>query len=182
MTESMQEKPDSTLPRIAAVLVRRRWLLGCAESLTGGGVAAACTGLAGSSDWFWGGIVAYSLAAKQSLLDVPAALLERHGPVSEPVAKAMARGLLDRTGVDVAVATTGIAGPGGGEVLRPVGTVWFAWQLRPAAGGTAPGEPLQHTAVQQFAGDRERVRRRAVAYALDGLCRLLEAQGPKASS
>jgi nicotinamide-nucleotide amidase len=138
------------------LLKLRGWHMATAESCTGGLIAAACTGLAGSSDWFDRGWVTYSNAAKSQLLGVPADLIERHGAVSEPVARAMALGARERAGVQVAVAVTGIAGPDGGSADKPVGTVWFGW---------CAGDRVW-TAQQCFSGDRAAVRAQTVAYAL----------------
>ena len=117
------------IQNIADALRQRGWLLATAESCTGGLIAAACTDLAGSSDWFERGFVTYSNAAKTELLGVPAALIAQHGAVSEPVARAMAEGAIHHSAARVAAAVTGIAGPTGGVVGKPVGTVWFAWCL-----------------------------------------------------
>jgi nicotinamide-nucleotide amidase len=141
---------------LAQALRARRWRLATAESCTGGLIAAACTAMAGSSDWFERGFVSYSNAAKTELLDVPAALIASHGAVSEPVARAMAAGALLRAGADLAVAVTGIAGPGGAVPGKPVGTVWLAWG-RPAA--------LQAECLQ-LPGDRAAVRSATVQAAL----------------
>ncbi len=152
----------ATLPLVtdvAARLLARGWRLATAESCTGGLVAAACTELAGSSDWFERGVVSYSNAAKTELLGVPAALIEAHGAVSEPVALAMAQGLLARTGVDITVAVTGVAGPSGGSAHKPVGTVWFAW-------ATAAGA---HAECRVWPGDRSAVREATVRHALAGV-------------
>jgi len=143
---------------LAQALTARGWRLATAESCTGGLIAAACTAVAGSSDWFERGLVTYSNAAKTDLLDVPAALIDRHGAVSEEVALAMAAGALQRSGVDLALAVTGIAGPGGAVPGKPVGTVWLAWALRGA--GPAVAERLQ------FDGDRGAVRLQTVRRAL----------------
>ena len=160
------DQHDDGLDAARAAAVRLGERLGAAnhsfataESCTGGGVAWVCTDVPGSSAWFRAGLVTYALVAKERLLGVPAALLERHGAVSEPVARAMAEGARRVTGVDLAVSVTGIAGPAGGEVLQPVGTVWFAWAL--ADGHT-------RVAVERFAGDREAVRAAAVTRALEG--------------
>ncbi len=117
---------------LADALRARGWRIAAAESCTGGLIAAACTSVAGSSDWFERGFVTYSNEAKTELLGVPTALLAAHGAVSEPVARAMAEGALARAPVQLAVAVTGIAGPGGAVPGKPVGTVWLAWG-RPGA-------------------------------------------------
>jgi nicotinamide-nucleotide amidase len=110
----------------------RRVRIAAAESCTGGLVAAALTDIAGSSDVFERGFVTYSNAAKQDLLGVPAALIEREGAVSEAVARAMAEGALAASDAALAVAVTGVAGPGGGTTRKPVGLVWFATAMRGA--------------------------------------------------
>ena len=143
----------------------RGWQLAAAESCTGGLIAAACTELAGSSDWFERGFVTYSNAAKTELLGVPAALIEAHGAVSEPVARAMAQGALARSAAQLALSVTGIAGPGGGSSAKPVGTVWFGLAL--------PGRVW--TDCRRFDGDRAAVRRASVAHALGTLVAALAA-------
>lgn len=120
---------EAVLTRISSALLARGWMLATAESCTGGMVAAACTSLAGSSQWFERGFVTYSDAAKTGMLGVPADLIAQHGAVSEPVARAMAQGAIRNSAARVATAVTGIAGPTGGVVGKPVGTVWFAWCL-----------------------------------------------------
>lgn len=144
---------------VAARLQARGWRLATAESCTGGLIAAACTELAGSSLWFERGVVSYSNEAKTALLDVAPELIEAHGAVSEPVALAMAQGLLARSQADVTVAVTGVAGPTGGSALKPVGTVWFAW-------ATAAGA---HAEARVFPGDRAAVREATVRHALAGV-------------
>ncbi len=150
---------------LAAALLARGWLLATAESCTGGLIAGACTDLAGSSHWFERGFVSYSNAAKTELLGVPAELIAQHGAVSEPVARAMARGAVAHARAQVAVAVTGVAGPGGGSADKPVGTVWFGWQL--------PGRT--ETECRRFDGDRAAVRAQTVAHALAGLVRRIAA-------
>lgn len=145
---------------LADALRERGWRIATAESCTGGMIAAACTDLAGSSDWFERGLVSYSNAAKSELLGVDADLIAAHGAVSEPVARAMAAGALARTPADLAVSVTGIAGPGGGSADKPVGLVWFAWGRR---GGAIDTER------RVFAGDRAAVRAATVEHALRGL-------------
>jgi len=139
-------------------------LLATAESCTGGGVAQAITEIAGSSEWFDCGFIAYSNASKTEMLDVPAAVIAQHGTVSEEVAAAMAAGALANSNAHVSLATTGIAGPGGAVPGKPVGTVCFAW---------AHGEHI-HTERLVFSGDRHAVREQTVAHALQGLLRFLE--------
>ncbi len=138
-------------------------MLATAESCTGGLIAAACTAVAGSSDWFERGFVTYSNAAKTELLGVDAALIQAFGAVSAEVARAMAEGALAHSKAGIAVAVTGIAGPGGAVPGKPVGTVWFALARR---GETTVAERLQ------LGGDRTAVREQTVAHALK---RLLEA-------
>jgi nicotinamide-nucleotide amidase len=144
---------------IAAQLTARGLYMVTAESCTGGGIAAACTDLSGSSAWFERGWVTYANAAKTQDLGVAESLIQTHGAVSEPVAAAMARGAQARAGVGVSVATTGIAGPTGGTAAKPVGLVWFAWCV---------GDQLW-TEQQVFSGDRAAIRAAAVAHALSQL-------------
>ncbi len=152
--------PEVRVSSLADVLRARGERLATAESCTGGLIAAACTDLAGSSDWFERGVVSYSNEAKTELLGVDAALIAAHGAVSEPVALAMAAGALAHSRADWAVAVTGIAGPGGGSAEKPVGLVWLAWCRR---GGAPQAER------QVFPGDRAAVRAATVACALQGL-------------
>ncbi|EGI75356.1 CinA family protein [Hylemonella gracilis] len=157
--------PPTLVEQVAAQLQARGWMLATAESCTGGLVAAACTDLAGSSAWFERGFVTYSNAAKTELLGVDAALIEAHGAVSEPVARAMAAGALARSGAQLSVAITGIAGPTGGSADKPVGTVWFGWGAR--LGTDTP--LLLRTERRQLPGDRAAVRAAATEHALRGL-------------
>jgi len=159
----------STLPQVAALashLSARCWRIATAESCTGGLIAAACTELAGSSVWFERGFVTYSNEAKTELLGVDAGLIALHGAVSEPVARAMAQGALQRSSADLAVAVTGIAGPSGGTVDKPVGTVWLAWAWRDEGGGA---EGKVKAVKHHFPGDRAEVRRATCEHALQGL-------------
>ncbi len=105
---------------------RKKLLLATAESCTGGLIAGLITSVSGSSDVFEAGFVTYSNAAKTRMIGVPAGLVDRHGAVSEEVARAMATGALDNSKADVAVAVTGVAGPGGGSTSKPVGLVHCA--------------------------------------------------------
>lgn len=144
---------------LGALLAARGLRIATAESCTGGLVAAAITATAGSSGWFDAGFVCYSNAMKATLLGVHGDVLSVHGAVSEATARAMAEGALARSGADLAVAVTGIAGPGGAVPGKPVGTVCFAWARRGAA---------VESTTRRFAGDRVEVRRLAVLAALDG--------------
>ena len=141
---------------MANTLLRRQWMLATAESCTGGMVAAACTDLAGSSAWFERGFVTYSNAAKTQMLGVDAQLIATHGAVSEPVARAMAQGALQHSAAQVALAITGVAGPGGGTDAKPVGMVWFGFA----------GPWGVHSEVQHFGGERAAVRQAAALHAL----------------
>ena len=137
-----------------------RQMLVTAESCTGGWIAKTVTDIAGSSDWFDCGLVAYSYEAKQALLSVNPHTLETQGAVSRETVIEMVSGALVHSGASVAVAVTGIAGPGGGTPEKPVGTVWIAWKRR---GGYPRAE------LFTFQGDRDAVRRQTVASALVGL-------------
>lgn len=138
--------------------------LATAESCTGGWIGKTLTDVAGSSAWFDCGITAYSYEAKETLLGVRPGTLIEHGAVSEPTVLEMVSGALTHSGASVAVAVTGIAGPGGGTTDKPVGTVWIAWKRR----GGYPSMERFH-----FDGDREAVRRHTVLAALAGLKRIL---------
>ena len=148
---------------LAYFLQKNDWQLTCAESCTGGLIAAACTELAGSSKWFERGFVSYSNAAKTELLGVDAALIERHGAVSEEVARAMAQGAISHSHAQVALAVTGVAGPSGGSAAKPVGTVWFGW--------ATPAGIV--TEMRRFDGDRRHVRQAAMLHALERLLALV---------
>ena len=155
--------------QLAALLTRANWKLATAESCTGGLIAAACTDLAGSSDWFERGFVTYSNDAKTELLGVAQALTENPGAVSEPVARAMAVGAVSRSKAQVSLAVTGVAGPTGGSPSKPVGTVWFGF-------ATPKGVV---TEMRRFTGNRAAVRSSAVTHALKRLGELVaDAAGP----
>lgn len=136
-----------------------------AESCTGGWIAKSLTDIAGSSQWFIEGFVTYSNESKRRRLGVPRSVLQTRGAVSEATVRAMARGALERSGAQVAVAVTGIAGPGGAVPGKPVGTVWLGWAVR-------RGRAIQVTAqLRHFRGERDAVRRKTVRAALEGLLR-----------
>lgn len=146
--------------KLADALIAQHLFVSTAESCTGGWIAKTLTDLAGSSAWFDCGMVAYSYEAKQAMLGVRPQTLEREGAVSRETVIEMVSGALVHSAASVAVAVTGIAGPGGGTVDKPVGTVWIGWKRR---GGYPKAE------VFHFAGDREAVRRQTIAAALRGL-------------
>ncbi|MBX3626925.1 MAG: CinA family protein [Rhizobacter sp.] len=151
---------DDAVASLAQALRAKGWHLATAESCTGGLIAAACTSIAGSSDWFERGFVTYSNEAKTELIGVPATLIAQHGAVSAEVARAMAEGALAQARVDLAVAVTGIAGPGGATPGKPVGTVWMAVAQR--------GTPT-HPVLLQLDGSRSDVREQTVDAALAAL-------------
>lgn len=164
MTEAL---PVDLARETGQALAGRGWRLISAESCTGGLLAATMTEVAGSSDWFEGAFVTYRLTAKTAMVGVSTALLSTHGAVSEPVARAMAEGALSRSDADISVSITGIAGPDGGDVVSPVGTVWFGWALKE---GTAIR--CVQTAEHHLSGSRQVVRLQAVRVALEGIVQL----------
>ena len=153
----------SPVEQLAACLQDKGWMLATAESCTGGLIAAACTELSGSSNWFERGFVTYSDQAKIELLAVDPARIQAHGAVSEPVARAMAAGAVRHSRARVAVSVTGIAGPTGGSAEKPVGTVWFGFAVDGAV----------TTELRRFGGDRAAVRAATVQHAIAGLLQRL---------
>jgi len=139
-----------------------------AESCSGGWIAKSITDIPGSSAVFGYGIVSYSNGAKESILGVNNATIEEHGAVSEAVVHEMAKGALRLSGADIAVAVSGVAGPDGGTVEKPVGTVWFAWAVRDGSAA------LLDSSCEQFSGDRELIRELTVAHALQGVLERIE--------
>lgn len=158
-----QQGFEADLDQVVQQLLARNWMLTTAESCTGGLVAAACTDRAGSSQWFDRGLVTYANSAKTDLLNVPTTLLTQHGAVSEPVARAMAEGVVCHSPACVGLAVTGVAGPSGGSADKPVGTVCLAWHVA--------GHTLSETC--HFPGDRQAVRQATVRHALGRLAQLL---------
>jgi nicotinamide-nucleotide amidase len=152
--------------RVGNKLRDGRLMLATAESCTGGMVATAVTDISGSSVWFERGFVTYSNQAKTEMIGVPPELIEKHGAVSEPVARAMAEGALSNSRAQVSLSITGVAGPGGGTPEKPVGMVSFGWSNR------------LHTSVETlvFKGDREQIRVQAAAHALRGLLAFIDEQ------
>jgi nicotinamide-nucleotide amidase len=157
----MADEPLLTLAaELGTALRRHGWKLALAESCTGGWAAQTATAIPGSSAWFDRGFVTYSNAAKSEMLGVSPETLQRYGAVSEQTARAMALGALQHSHAHVAAAITGIAGPDGGSVTKPVGTVCFSWAFR---------DGIAHAATHHFSGDRQMVRRQSVETALRGL-------------
>jgi len=144
-------------------LAQRGWMLVTAESCTGGWVGQAVTAVSGSSAWYERGYITYSNTAKCEMLGVQQAILDRHGAVSPQTAQEMAIGALNRSHAQISVSITGIAGPDGGTAAKPVGMVCFAWAVR---------DGLVQQETRYFTGNREAVRRQAVAIALQGILRL----------
>jgi len=149
--------------QVGVALQARHLMLATAESCTGGWIAKTITDIPGCSGWFDCGIAAYSYEAKQALLGVRPETLTEHGAVSRETVMEMVSGALVTSGASIAVAVTGIAGPGGGTVDKPLGTVWIGWKRR----GGYPEAALFH-----FNGDRDAVRRQTVEASLRGLLRL----------
>jgi len=156
---------DDAAARLGELLKSKQAILATAESCTGGGVAYAITAVPGSSHWFDRGFVVYTNDSKTEMLGIDAALIEKYGVVSEPVARALAEGVLKHSHADYALAITGIAGPGGGSDKKPVGTVWFAWA----------GNNYNTTSRKiQFVGDRNQVREQAIEAALSGMMKYIK--------
>lgn len=158
---------SSLLQDLSSSLIKLHWQLVTAESCTGGMVASAITEIPGSSTWFERGFVTYSNLSKQDLLGVSPNLISQHGAVSTEVAQAMALGALSHSVGQIALAVTGIAGPDGGSVEKPVGTVCFAWAIR----NTSP-----RTLKKHFKGNRIEIRHAACYEALHGVLALIRKQ------
>ncbi|MFT6914294.1 MAG: nicotinamide-nucleotide amidase [Motiliproteus sp.] len=151
---------QALIETLSTALLQRHWTLVTAESCTGGGIAWQLTEQAGSSAWLEGGFITYSNAMKQRLLGVSAELLEQQGAVSRGCVDAMAHGALAHSPAQLSVAVSGIAGPGGGSLEKPVGTVWIAW---------ARSDGVNRSRLFNFNGDRQAVREQAVEQAITGL-------------
>lgn len=161
-----QQELEITATLLGEVLRGQGRQLVTAESCTGGWIAQTATAIPGSSEWFERGYVTYSNRAKMEVLKVPEQILNTYGAVSRETVAAMATGAIIAAGVDISVAVTGVAGPDGGTVEKPVGTVWFGW-------GVKDRQPV--TKIERFNGDRRSVRAQTVAVALQGLLDLLGA-------
>jgi nicotinamide-nucleotide amidase len=156
---------EALAQKVGGRLARLGLSMAIAESCTGGWISKAMTDIPGSSGCFDRAFITYSNEAKQEMLGVAAATLQAHGAVSEDTVREMVRGALERSRASVALAISGIAGPSGGTVEKPVGTVWIAWQRK---GGEA------RTRRERLDGDREAVRYQAVILALEGVLELLD--------
>ena len=170
MNNSVEQRIAGLAMELAATLSATGKKVSVAESCTGGWIAKSMTDLPGSSAWLEYGFTAYGNNAKTDLLGVPLGQVEAFGAVSKEVAEAMALGALRRSGADIAVAVTGIAGPDGGTAEKPVGTVWFAWALKESTNATRDGAVLSQRDL--FSGDRNEVRAKTVQAALEGLLKL----------
>ena len=161
----MEEALRQLAARLGAALEARGWMLGCAESCTGGLLASILTDAPGASAWFSGAVVAYANDVKRDVLGVSQEILDTKGAVSREAVLAMARGARGVLGTDVAVSISGIAGPAGGTPQKPVGTVWMAWQ----------GPDVVEVKRFLFDGDRLAVKRQAAQEAMAGVLALLAA-------
>ncbi len=150
---------------LGKLLFEKNLVLTTAESCTGGGIASAITDIAGSSSWFDRAFITYSNEAKKEMLGVDSETLDRNGAVSEEVVKQMASGAVKHSHAHIAISVSGIAGPGGGSEEKPVGTVWFGWQLE-------DGRSIQKMKV--FPGNRAEVREQACRYAITSLIEMIE--------
>jgi nicotinamide-nucleotide amidase len=159
----------SIIEQLAELLIKNNKQLTVAESCTGGWVAKVLTDLAGSSTWFERGFVTYSNEAKREMLAVAESTLEIYGAVSEETVVEMAQGALKNSHADVSLSISGIAGPDGGSVEKPVGLVWFAWCYK----FSADKDNKMLSEQKFFSGDRDTIRKQAVVYALNGLLKIL---------
>lgn len=157
--------PYELAQRIGTLLSQKKLKLATVESCTGGGLAQLVTDVPGASEWFDCGFITYSNESKIRSVNVPEDLIAQNGAVSQKVALAMAKGALDVTDADIAISTTGVAGPSGGSLDKPVGTVCF---------GFATKESYFSTDKQLFDGDRSKIREKSVIHSLECLCNYLE--------
>lgn len=155
----IEEDLQKELEELGRKLVAKGWMCATAESCTGGLVGAACTSVPGASQWFAGGVTSYANAVKANVLGVEAEVLAQHGAVSEAVVRQMATGACKALGVQVSVSISGVAGPGGGTPLKPVGTVWLGFCVN----------KIVDAEQWHFFGNREEIRALAVAHAVRGL-------------
>jgi nicotinamide-nucleotide amidase len=161
----METDIKTVISHVAELLSANEQRLAVAESCTGGWLAKVCTDLPGSSEWFDRGFVTYSNEAKHDMLGVLVATIETHGAVSAKTVEQMVSGALSHSRADWAIAVSGVAGPGGGSEVNPVGSVWFAWMKK---------DQKAKTIKKIFPGDREQVRQQSVEFALEELAKLLK--------
>mgnify|MGYP003301576522 FL=1 len=160
-----QEKLERISSELGELLKLKDYSFTCAESCTGGWVGHALTSISGSSEWFGSSFVTYSYEAKTQILGVSSEDLDSFGAVSEEIVEQMVLGALDKSGANVGVAISGIAGPAGGTETKPVGTVCFAWKIDRQA---------TITSTDHFTGDRNEVRYSSVERALMGTIELIK--------
>ncbi len=158
--------------RVGKALKAKGMMMASAESCTGGWIAQAVTAVPGSSEWFERGFVTYTYISKREMLGVKPETLEAHGAVSLETVHEMTVGALARSHAQVAVSVSGTAGPSGGTVQKPVGTVCFGWGANSGAGSGV------QTVIMHFDGDREAVRRQAVAFALERVLAAVNGDAP----
>ncbi|MDE2422875.1 MAG: CinA family protein [Betaproteobacteria bacterium] len=161
----MDSKDLELAQRVGFLLLNQHQLLALAESCTGGGIAALITEIPGSAQWFERGFVTYSNLSKEQLLGVPAKMISQYGAVSEEVVSAMATGAIRHSVANWAIAVSGVAGPTGGSVEKPVGMVCIAW---------ANNNGLCEAQTYHFEGNRQEVRAQTTRYALQGLITRLD--------
>ena len=160
-----QKKLERISSDLGELLKLKDYTFTCAESCTGGWVGHALTSIPGSSEWFGSSFVTYSYEAKTQILGVSSQDLDSFGAVSEEIVEQMVSVALDKSGADVGVAISGIAGPDGGTDTKPVGTVCFAWKIN--------GQEVIASA-EHFSGDRNEVRYSSVERALMGTIELIK--------
>lgn len=160
-----QLEVDTLAAQLGLILQQRHLRCTVAESCTGGSLAAAITDIPGSSQWFDRGFVTYTNESKQEMLSVSASIIRSDGAVSAAVVQQMAEGAIAASSADVSIAISGIAGPGGGSIEKPVGTVWIAWKIK-----------FQPAQTQRFLliGDRKEIRKQAVSAALSGMLQRIQ--------
>ncbi|PCJ23191.1 MAG: damage-inducible protein CinA [SAR86 cluster bacterium] len=166
MSDTLSRKIPELVSQLADKLLRNKLIISTAESCTGGWISQSLTAVAGSSKWFDSGFVTYSNAAKQRLLNVPESIFSTDGvgAVSKEAVIAMADGAINNSSANVSVAVSGVAGPDGGTLDKPVGIVWIAWQW----------QDKNMAKCFRFSGDREAVRLATVIAALEGVLALLD--------
>lgn len=156
-TVLMDDKRQQYIQLIAQQCIKKKITIACAESCTGGGLGYALTSISGSSAWFVGGLITYSNQAKQDWLGVSETILAEQGAVSAACVEAMVQGVLIKTQADIGIAVTGIAGPTGGTVEKPVGTIWLGW-------GRA--NQVIQTKELKLVGTREKIRQQTISQAV----------------